>query len=79
MKEVGIYGTVSQDFLTRQIPTQPIDAVNSKNRYTILTAVNIKGGDIPPVYSVIIEKCTDSAIFLMFVWELLERGNTEER
>ena len=67
MKEIDIYGTVWQDILTRQIPSQLINSVNSKNRYSILTAVNIKGSVIPPTYLVIIEKSTDSDIFYVYL------------
>ena len=47
---------------------------NSKNRYNILAAVNIKGGEVPPVQSVVIEETTNAAIFLQFVKLLLETG-----
>ena len=57
--------------------THELDSANSKNRYSILTAFNLKGGLMPPVKSYIIEKCTDSSTFLEFVCKLLEEGVLE--
>ena len=74
MKELEIYGPVRRDVRTGDIPNHAVDSANSKNRYSILSAVNIKGGLIPPVKSAIIEKCTDSSIFLQFIRQLLEEG-----
>ena len=71
MKEIDIYRSVRRDVLTGEVPVHELDSANSKNRYSILTAINIKGGSIPPVKSVILEKCTDSSIFLQFIRVLL--------
>ena len=49
-----------------------LESVNSKNRYSILSAVNIKGGNIPPVKAGVIQQCTDSSIFLQFIRILLD-------
>ena len=47
---------------------------NSKNRYNILCAVNIKGGVVPPVKSIVIEETTNASIFLQFVKLLIKSG-----
>ena len=39
-----------------------------------MAAVNIKGGVIPPVQSVVIEETTNASIFLQFVKLLIETG-----
>ena len=39
-----------------------------------LAAVNVKGGIVPPVQSVVIEATTDASIFLQFVKLLIETG-----
>ena len=72
MKEIDVYRLVRRNVMTGDTPTHEIDSANSKNRYSILAAVNIKGGTVPPVKSVLIEKCTDSSIFLRFIRMLLE-------
>jgi transposase len=80
MKEIDVYRLVRRDVLTGDTPTHELESANSKNRYSILAAVNIKGGDVPPVKSILIEKCTDSSIFLRFIrvlllWRVLVRGD----
>ena len=72
MKEVDIYRSVRRDVCTGHVPKHQLESVNSKNRYSILSAVNIKGGNIPPVKSVVIQQCTDSSIFLQFIRILLD-------
>ena len=67
MKEIDIYRSVRRDIRNGDIPNHEMDSANSKNRYSILTAVNIKGGHVPPVKSVIIEKCTNLSVFLQFL------------
>ena len=39
-----------------------------------MAAVNLKGGDAPPVHAVLIEQNTDSSIFFRFIQQLLELG-----
>ena len=66
---------VRRDPVSGITPSHISDSINSKNRYSILAAVNMKGGNAPPpVKSVLIEQCTDSSIFLDFIWMLLESG-----
>ena len=74
MKEADVYRCVRRDPLNGQTPYHTVDSVNSRNRYSILAAVNVKGDNIPPVFSVILEENTDSTIFLRFVRQLLEMG-----
>ena len=74
MKEVDVYMLVRRDPVSGNTPNHTIDSANSKNRYSILAAVNVKGGNIPPVQAVLIEKCTDSSIFLQFIRTLLDSG-----
>ena len=74
MKEVDVYRLVRRDLVTGFTPNHSVDSANSKNRYSILAAVNIKGGNIPSVQSVLIETCTDSSIFLRFIRVLLDSG-----
>ena len=74
MKEVGVYSLARRDLVSGFTPTHTIDSTNSKNRYSILAAVNIKGGNVPPVKSVLIEQCANSSIFLEFILVLLDSG-----
>ena len=73
MKEVDIYGCVRRDPMTGQIPTHRMN-VNSKNRYNILAAVNLKGGGLPSVHCKVLEECTNSQLFMEFVKYLLNCG-----
>ena len=73
MKECMIFPHVRGDPMTGDRPYNS-SKKNSKNRYNILAAVNIKGGNIPPVQSVVIEATTDASIFLQFVKVLIESG-----
>ena len=50
---------------------------NAKNRYNILAAVNIKGRGIAPVEYVVLEECTNFALFLQFVMFLMDEGFLE--
>ena len=74
MKEIDVYRLMRRDVITGNTSTHELDSANSKNRYSILADVNIKGGNVPPVKSVLIEQCTDSSIFLEFIRMLLESG-----
>ena len=74
MKECDVYRMVRRDPVTGDTPNHAVDSSNSKNRYSILSAVNIKGGTIPSLKAVIIDKCTDSSMFLQFVRLLLDSG-----
>ena len=49
MKEKMIYGKVRRDVKRGTTPSNKCKSVNSKNRYNILTAINIKGGSVQPV------------------------------
>ena len=63
MKKINIYRLVHRDIRTGDTPNHKLDSANSENRYSILTAINLKGGVVPPVKSCSIEQCTDSSIF----------------
>ena len=69
-----MHAIVRRDPVSGNTPNHTIDSANSKNRYSILAAVNVKDGNIPPVKAVLIEKCTDSSIFLQFIRILLDSG-----
>ena len=71
MEEVDIFGCVRRDPFTGQIPPHSMNA-NSKNRFNILTAVNVKGGGFPPVHFKVLEECTNSKLFLEFVTYLVQ-------
>lgn len=73
MKECMIFPHVRGDPMNGERPTNTARA-NSKNRYNILCAVNIKGGVVPPVQSVVLDETTNAAIFLQFVKLLIETG-----
>ena len=62
MKECMIFPMVRGDPMNGERPTNKARA-NSKNRYNILCSVNIKGGVIPPVQSVVIEETTNASFF----------------
>ena len=59
--------------MTNKTPVNIIPST-AKNRFNILCAVNLKGGDIPPCSYVVIEETTNAAIFLEFVRKLIEEG-----
>ena len=48
--------------------------VQQQDRFNILAAVNVKGGSVPAVYSQVLEECTNAAIYLQFVKQLVENG-----
>ena len=73
MKEVMIFPKVRRDPLFGDSPKNKSTS-SSKNRYNILAAVNIKGGDIPPVYFRVLEATTNAAIYCQFVKELIDSG-----
>ena len=73
MKEVMIFPRVRKDPFTGECPKN-ISTSTSKNRFNILAAVNLKGGEIPPVYWEVIEECTNAALYLQFVKRLVENG-----
>ena len=74
MKEIDVYRSVRRNPVDGNTPNHDVDSAKSKNRYSILAAVNVKGGSVPPVQSVIIEECTDSSIFLRLIRLLLDTG-----
>ena len=73
MKECMIFPHVRGDPFTGDRPYNH-SKPSSKNRYNILAAVNIKGGVVPPVQSVVIEEVSNAPIFLQFVKVLIETG-----
>ena len=73
MEEIDIYGTVWRDLFTGDVPKHEMEA-NAKSCYNILAAVNIKGRGISPIEYVILEECTNSALFLQFVMILMDEG-----
>ena len=77
MKEVMIFPRVRKDPFTGYSPKN-ISTSSSKNRYNILATVNLKGGDIPPVYFEVLEETTTSAIYLQFVKNMIEDGVLKE-
>ena len=76
MKEIDIYGAVQRDLFSGDVPNHEMEA-NAKNRYNILCAVNIKGGDIPPLEYVVLQENSNSAIFPQFVMFLMAVGILE--
>ena len=73
MKEVMIFPKVRRDPFSGESPKNKSTST-SKNRYNILAAVNIKGGQVPPVYFRVLEATTNAAIYCQFVKELLDAG-----
>ena len=73
MKEVMIFPKVRKDPLLGGTPKNQ-QTSTSKNRYNILAAVNLKGGNVAPVFWEVIEECTTSAFYLQFVKNLVENG-----
>ena len=73
MKEVMIFPKVRKDPLTGECPKN-LSSSTSKNRFNILAAVNLKGGNVAPVYWEVLQECTTSALYLQFVKRLLENG-----
>jgi len=63
VKEVMIYDTVRRDVKKGITPAHNFSSVNSKNRYNILTDINVKGQNIRPVEYSIFKECTDSPFF----------------
>ena len=73
-KEIDIFGRVRRDVKNGDTPPNKTHS-SSRNRYNILCAINIKGGDVPPVDYAVIDACTNSAIFIQFVAKLIEKGS----
>ena len=73
MKEVDIFPRVRKNPLTG-VSSKNISTSTSKNCFNILAAVNLKGGQVPPVYYHVLEECTTSAIYLEYVKKLIESG-----
>ena len=63
MKEIMIFRSVRRDVQTGTTPKHTMDA-NSKNRYSILAAVTIKGNSVRPVDFFVLEQCTDATLFV---------------
>ena len=76
MKEINIFPRVRRDPFTGEIPKNKASST-CKNRYNILAAVNIKGGDVPPVYYEVVDATTNAAIYCQFVRKLIEHGVLE--
>ena len=76
MKEKMIYGKVRRDVMRGTTPSNKCKSVNSKNRYNILTAINIKGGSVQPVVFEVLpqDSKTDAPLFLQFVQSLRAIG-----
>lgn len=73
MKEVMIFSRVRKDVLTNKTPVNIVPS-SAKNRFNILCAVNLKGGNIPPCDFVVLEECTNAAVFAEFVSNLITNG-----
>ena len=76
MKEIGIYRLVRRDVFSGDVPNHEMEA-NAKNRYNILAAVNIKGNGIAPLEWVVLEECSNAALFIQFVLFLMDKGILE--
>ena len=63
MKEVMIFPKVRRDPLFGDSPKNKSTS-NSKNRYNILAAVNVKGGQVPPVYFRVLEATTQTRQYI---------------
>ena len=73
MKEIMIFPRVRKNPLTGETPKN-VSTSNSKNRFNILAAVNLKGGNVPPVHYEVLEETTTSALYLEYVKKLIEGG-----
>ena len=73
MKEIMIFSRVRNDVLTNETPVNIVPS-SAKNRFNILCAVNLKGGDVPPLDFVVLEETTNAAIFIAFVKQLIQNG-----
>ena len=73
MKEKDIFMKVRRDIMKGTTPLHKLKSVNSsKNRLNILTAVNIKGKNIIPVYFEVLQDLkTNASVFIQFVKSLL--------
>ena len=76
MKEVMIFPKVRRDPFTGESPKNKATS-SSRNRFNILAAVNLKGGDVPPVYFEVVEATTNAAIYCQFVCKLIEHDVLE--
>ena len=65
MKELMIFAKTRRDIKSKLPST-------AKNSYNILCTVNLKGGDVPPIFYKIIDETTDSSIFIEYVKILIE-------
>ena len=73
MKEIDIYGAVRRYIFKGDVPKHQMEA-NAKNRYNILAAVNIKGRGVSPLEYVVLEECSNAALFIQFVLVLMDKG-----
>ena len=73
MKELMIFPRVRLDPITGFTPKN-YSMSTSKNRFNILAIVNLKGGNICPVYFQVLEETTTSALYLQFVKDMIENG-----
>ena len=73
MKEIMIFPRVRKNPLTGETPKN-VSTSSSKNWFNILAAVNLKGGNVPPVHYEVLEETTTSALYLEFVKRMIERG-----
>ena len=74
MKLVMIYIKVRRDINNGTISDHKLSSVDGKNRFNILTTINLKGWNIRHVKFVILEECTDFLLFLQFFRHLPEIG-----
>ena len=77
MKELMIFSKTRRDIYTGYVPKNIVPST-AKNRFNILCAVNLKGGNVAPVYYNIIEESTDSALFIQFVNNLIDNNVLQE-
>ena len=73
MKEIIIFCSVRENVRTGTTPNHTMNA-NSKNRYSILAAVTLKGNSVRPVEFLILKQCVYDALFVQFIRILLDKG-----
>ena len=74
MKGKDIYGKMRRNIMTGETPAH-VNSFSSANRFNILAAVTVKGGNVRPLQYVLLDKVrTDAPIFLQFVRRLIAVG-----
>ena len=63
IKEIMIFRNARMDVRSGITPKHTMNE-NSKNRYSIIAAFTVKGNSIRPVECIVLEQCTDAALFV---------------